>query len=114
MTRTFHPPKRLTPNDRLGQIPFAFRHTSEALGWSGLRVEHDPNHSASDYVHPPLECLWLVLTGKVISESADHRCDARRRRRTTGTGTGGHHPSQRDDRVRAAFHSRDVTPRKAC
>ncbi|WP_207398435.1 helix-turn-helix domain-containing protein [Bremerella alba] len=83
MTRTDYPRKSfrpLNPDDRLGHIPFAFRHTSETLGWNGLRVEHDPNHSASDYVHPPLESLWLVLTGKVISECTDHRCDDARYR----------------------------------
>jgi AraC family transcriptional regulator len=80
MGRTVYPPKPLTPDGRLGRIPFAFRHTSTPLGWSGLRVEHDPNHSASDYVHPPLECLWLVLTGKVITECTDHSCDDARYR----------------------------------
>ena len=80
MTRMAHLPKSLTPDDRLGHIPYAFRHTSATLGWHGLRVEHDPNHSASDYVHPPLECLWLVLMGEVISECSDHRCDGARYR----------------------------------
>ena len=80
MTRTVHPPRPLTPDARLARIPFAFRHTSATLGWSGLRVEHDPRHSASDYVHPPLAYLWLVLTGKVITECTDHRCDGARYR----------------------------------
>ncbi|NLG54897.1 MAG: AraC family transcriptional regulator, partial [Rhodococcus sp.] len=80
MTQTVHPPTPLTPDARLRRTPFAFRHTSATLGWSGLRVEHDPQHSASDYVHPPLEYLWLVLTGKVITECTDHRCDGARHR----------------------------------
>ena len=75
MTRTVHPPKSLTPDDRLGHIPYAFRHTSTTLGWHGLRVEHDTRQPASDFVHPPLECLWLVLTGKIFPERTDHRCD---------------------------------------
>lgn len=78
MTRTVHSrklPRPLTPDDRLGHIPYAFRHTSATLGWSGLRVEHDPQHSASDFVHPPLECLWLMLTGETAPERVDHRCD---------------------------------------
>ena len=80
MTRTVHPPKPLTPDDRLGHIPYAFRHTSATLGWHGLRVEHDPQHSASDFVHPPLECLWLMLTGETTPERVDHRCDDARYR----------------------------------
>ncbi len=75
MTRTIHTPKPLTPDDRLGHIPYTFGHTSATLGWSGLRVEHDPQHSASDFVHPPLECLWLMLTGETAPERVDHRCD---------------------------------------
>lgn len=75
MTRTVHPPKPLTPDDRLGHIPYAFRHTSATLGWSGLRVEHDPQHSGSDFVHPPLECPWVMLTGDTAPERVDHRCD---------------------------------------
>ncbi len=75
MTLTVHPPKPLTPDDRLGHIPYAFRHTSTTLGWHGLRVEHDTRQPASDFVHPPLECLWLVLTGKIFPERTDHRCD---------------------------------------
>ncbi|HEV7280090.1 MAG TPA: AraC family transcriptional regulator [Pirellulaceae bacterium] len=75
MTRKVHPPKPLTPNDRLGHIPYSFLHTSATLGWSGLRVEHDPQHSASDFVHPPLECLWLMLTGETAPERVDHHCD---------------------------------------
>lgn len=83
MTRTVHPPKPLTPDDRLGHIPYAFRHTSAPLGWSGLRVEHDTRQPASDFVHPPLECLMLVLTGKIFPEHTDHRCDDARH---TGNG----------------------------
>ncbi|MEW4568033.1 AraC family transcriptional regulator [Tautonia sp. JC769] len=75
MTRKVHPPKSLTPDDRLGHIPYAFRHTSAPLGWHGLRVEHDTRQPASDVVHPPLECLWLVLTGETFAEDTDHRCD---------------------------------------
>jgi AraC family transcriptional regulator len=86
MTRTVHPPKpppALTPDGRLGHIPYTFRHTSATLGWNGLRVEHDPRHSASDFVHPPLECLWLMLTGETAPERVDHRCDDAR---YSGTG----------------------------
>lgn len=75
MSRTVLPPTPLTPDARLARTPFAFRHTSAMLGWSGLRVENNPWHSATDYVHPPLEYLWLVLTGKVITQCTDHRCD---------------------------------------
>jgi AraC family transcriptional regulator len=75
MTRTVHPPKPLTPDDRLGHIPYAFRHTSAMLGWHGLRVEHNSQQPASDIVHPPLECLWLMLTGEIFPKRTDHRCD---------------------------------------
>ncbi len=75
MTRTVHPPKPLTPDDRLRHIPYAFRHTSATLGWHGLRVEHNSQQPASDISHPPLECLWLMLTGETFPERTDHRCD---------------------------------------
>lgn len=78
MTRTAHapkPPRPLTPDDRLGHIPYAFRHTSAPLGWHGLRVEHNSQQPASDIVHPPLECLWLMLTGETFPERTDHRCE---------------------------------------
>ena len=75
MTRQYHPPKSLSPDDLLGHIPYAFRHTSAALGWHGLRVEHNSQHSASEFVHPPLECMWLVLTGETFPKGTDHRCD---------------------------------------
>ena len=75
MTRTVHPPKSLTPDERLGHLPYAFRHSSAKLGWSGLRVEHDTRQPASDVVHPPLECLLLILTGETFPERTDHRCD---------------------------------------
>lgn len=75
MTRTVHPPKSLSPDDRLGHIPYAFRHSSATLGWHGLRVEHNSQQPASDIVHPPLECLWLMLTGETFPERTDHRCD---------------------------------------
>jgi AraC family transcriptional regulator len=75
MTRTVQPPKALTPDDRLGHIPYAFRHTSATLGWHGLRVEHNSQQPASDILHPPLECLWLMLTGETFPEGTDHRCD---------------------------------------
>lgn len=75
MTRTVHPQKSLTPDDRLRLIPYSFRHTSTTLGWNGLRVEYDTRQPGSDFVHPPLECLWLVLTGKIFPERTDHRCD---------------------------------------
>ncbi len=75
MTRTVHPPRPLTPDDRLGHIPYTFRHTSATLGWQGLRVEHNSQQPASDIVHPPLECLWLMLTGETFPERTDHRCD---------------------------------------
>jgi AraC family transcriptional regulator len=65
----------LTPDDRLVHIPYAFRHTSATLGWHGLRVEHNSQQPASDIVHPPLECLWLMLTGETFPERTDHRCD---------------------------------------
>lgn len=78
MTQTVHPLKPvppLTPDARLGRVPYAFRHSSATLGWHGLRVEHDTRQPASDFVHPPLECLMLVLTGEIFPESTDHRCD---------------------------------------
>lgn len=75
MTRTVHPPQPLSPDDRLGCVPYAFRHSSATLGWQGLRVEYDTRQPASDFVHPPLECLMLVLTGKIFPEHTDHRCD---------------------------------------
>lgn len=75
MTRSVHPPQPLTPDDRLRHVPYGFRHSSATLGWRGLRVEHDTRQPASDFVHPPLECLMLVLTGKIFPESTDHRCD---------------------------------------
>ncbi len=75
MTRTVHPSKSLTPDDRLKHIPYAFRHTSATLGWHGLRVEHDTRQPASEILHPPLECLMLVLTGKIFPERTDHCCD---------------------------------------
>jgi len=75
MARTVHTPKPLTPDDRLGHIPYAFRHTSAKLGWHGIRVEYDTHQPASDFVHPPLECLMLVLTGEIFPERTDHRCD---------------------------------------
>lgn len=75
MTRTAYPPKSLTPDDRLGRIPYAFRHSSATLGWRGLRVEHSSQQPASDIIHPPLECLWLMLTGETFPERTDHRCD---------------------------------------
>jgi hypothetical protein len=75
MTRTVQLPKPLTPDDRLGHIPYAFRHTSATLGWHGIRVEYNSQQPASDIVHPPLECLWLMLTGEAFPERTDHRCD---------------------------------------
>jgi hypothetical protein len=75
MTRTVHLPKPLTPDDRLAHISYAFRHTSAPLGWRGLRVEHDTPQPGSDFVHPPLECLMLVLTGDIFPERTEHRCD---------------------------------------
>jgi AraC family transcriptional regulator len=75
MTRTVHLPKPLNPDDRLGHLPYAFRHSSATLGWHGLRVEHNSQQPASDIVHPPLECLWLMLTGETFPERTDHRCD---------------------------------------
>lgn len=75
MTRRLQPPKSLTPDDRLRHIPYAFRHTSAPLGWQGLRVEYESKQPASDIVHPPLTCLWLVLTGETCAEGTDHRCD---------------------------------------
>lgn len=75
MTRTIHPRKSLTPDDRLGHIPYAFRHTSATLGWHGLRVEHNSQQPASDIVHPPLVCLWIMFTGETFPEHTVHRCD---------------------------------------
>ncbi len=75
MTRKVRPPKLLNPDDRLGHIPYAFRHSSATLGWHGIRVEYNSLQPASDIVHPPLECLWLMLTGEAYPESTDHRCD---------------------------------------
>jgi hypothetical protein len=67
--------KSLTPDDRLKHIPYAFRHTSAPLGWHGLRVEHDTQQPASEVLHPPLECLLVLLTGESFPEDTDHRCD---------------------------------------
>lgn len=75
MTQTVYPPKPLTPDARLGHLPYRFRHTSAKLGWQGFRVEHDTRQPGSDFVHPPLESLMLVLTGKIYPERTDHRCD---------------------------------------
>lgn len=75
MTRKLHPPKSLTPDDRLAHVPFAFQHSSATLGWRGLRVEYDAKQPASDLVHPPLECLLLIFNGKVVPRRADHLCD---------------------------------------
>lgn len=78
MTRTVRslkPPRPLTPDERLGQISYSFRHTSATLGWHGLRVEHDTRQPAGEFIHPPLECLMLVLTGDIFPERTDHRCD---------------------------------------
>lgn len=75
MTRTVHLPRPLSPDDRLGHLPYAFRHSSATLGWHGLRVEYDTRQPGSDFVHPPLECLMLVLTGEIFPERTDHRCD---------------------------------------
>lgn len=78
MARTFHPPKPLpplTPDGRLGHLPYGFQHTSATLGWSGLRVEQNPQVPASDLVLPPLECLWLILTGETPPERTENRCD---------------------------------------
>jgi AraC family transcriptional regulator len=80
MTRTVRPPKPLTPDDRLGHLPYGFRHTSATLGWSGLRVEQNPHVPASDVVLPPLECLWLILTGETAPERTENRCDYARYR----------------------------------
>jgi AraC family transcriptional regulator len=68
-------PRPLTSDDRLVHIPYQFRHTSATLGWHELRVDHDRRQPTSDFVHPPLECLMLVLTGKIFPEHTDHRCD---------------------------------------
>ncbi|MFG0289474.1 MAG: helix-turn-helix domain-containing protein, partial [Rhodopirellula sp. JB044] len=81
MTRTNQPPKYLrplTPDDRLRHISYAFQHTSAPLGWNGLRVEYNTPQPASDFVHPPLACLMVVLTGKIFPERTDHRCDNER------------------------------------
>ena len=75
MRRTVHPPKPLTPDDRLGHVPFAFQHTSAMLGWRGLRVEYDPQQPPSELVHPPLECLLLILNGEIVPQRTDHLCD---------------------------------------
>jgi len=76
MARAVHSPKPpLTPNDRLAHVPFAFQHTSANLGWRGLRVEHDLQQPPSDLVHPPLECMLLILNGEIVPQRADHRCD---------------------------------------
>ncbi len=78
MTRAAHPlkpPRPLTPDERLAHVPFAFQNTSETLGWRGLRVEHDPQQPPSDLVHPPLECMLLILNGETVPQRADHLCD---------------------------------------
>ncbi len=76
MTRLFKPGMSpLSPDDRLEQVPYAFRHSSASLGWTGLRVEHDTRQPGSEFVHPPLTGLWLVLTGHIAPQGTDHRCD---------------------------------------
>lgn len=78
MTRTLRsgrPSCSLTPEERLRHIPYVFRHTSAALGWQGLRVEHNSKQPASEVTLPALECLWLTLTGETFPEGTDHRCD---------------------------------------
>jgi AraC family transcriptional regulator len=78
MARTVHspkPPRPVTPDGRLGHVPFRFSHTSATLGWHGLRVEHDPQVPARELVHPPLECLFLALQLDKVPERVDHRCD---------------------------------------
>lgn len=78
MTRivdSLKPPRPLTPDGRLGHIPFGFSHSSATLGWSGLRVEHGRQLPASDLVHPPLECLLVTLLVDKVPEQVDHRCD---------------------------------------
>lgn len=69
------PPRPVSPDGRLGHIPFGFSHTSATLGWSGIRVEHGQQLPASDLVHPPLECLLLTLLIDKVPEGVDHRCD---------------------------------------
>lgn len=75
MTRTVHTRKPLTPDDRLAHLPYGFQHTSATLGWSGLRVEHNPQVPASDVVLPPLECMWVILTGEKAPKRTENRCD---------------------------------------
>jgi len=75
MTRKVHPPKLLTPDERLAHLPYGFQHTSATLGWSGLRVEHNPQVPASDVVLPPLECMWVILTGEKAPKPTENRCD---------------------------------------
>lgn len=81
MTRKVHPlkpPRPLTPDERLGHIPYKFRLTSAPLGWSGLRVDHYLQQPAGDLVLPPTECLRLMLTGETFAADTDHRCDGAR------------------------------------
>jgi AraC family transcriptional regulator len=78
MTRTVHPlkpPRPLTPDERRGHIPYKSRHTSAPLSWSGLRVDHYLQQPPGDLVLPPVECLWLMLTGQTFAQGAEHRCD---------------------------------------
>ena len=78
MTRTAHPLKSmppLAPDDRLGHLPYASRHTSATLGWHGLRVEHNVQQPGNDVVLPPLQCLWVILTSESFPQRTDHRCD---------------------------------------
>lgn len=78
MTRTIHlvkPARPLTPDDRLRHIPYAFRSTSAALGWHGIRVEYDSQQPANELALPPLECLWITLTGVTFPKGTNHRCD---------------------------------------
>ena len=51
----------LTPDERLGLLPFVPSHSSGPLGWSGVRVEHFPHQPGGDVTEPPLTQLFLVL-----------------------------------------------------
>lgn len=55
--------KRLSPDERLGLLPFVPSHSSAGQGWSGIRVEHFPLQPGSDIVQPPLSGLFLILQG---------------------------------------------------
>ena len=67
-------PRPISPDEWYSNVPFAFAHSSTALGWSGVRVEDEPDMPASEVIEPPLANLLLILHGRVATEGASLRC----------------------------------------